>query len=553
MSICFEKLNRCFFKSFFLFAFIFLATKISATDLAPTGRIAPLVDQYLNDNISFSLKVSNLNVVTAFAAEWHVEVTVKNSLDAVVFTTTIDGVDLAPGKEVQVTATNTWTPSTADEYQVIYHVMYLYEINPSNDVDQYYFNVWSAPSPASIFFPENGATDVPFSPPPTLSAQSGSVPVTETKIDLTVAQPDSGKSFTKTTDSSKISLTPNENLKPGTMYEWTVTQTNPSGSTMNGPFTFTTQTANDLYPSSLMPDGEHIPFMTNVLPNCDICFKYDHPVKASEWKAKIDIVDSAGENVFTKLVDGIDGNGPNNCVPLPASIVVSDLSPGKYTLKVTTQYLFDMDKSNDSDSSGFIVDDPEPDKITDISPSDSSNNFPINGSLSWHNGNYPITSSTINLAPVPPEQGNSFMEMLPGTATSFMPSENLMPGTQYQWTLDQTNSTGTTMNGPFTFTTAAAVSVSEEALIPDHFKLYQNYPNPFNPTTLITYDVSEAVHVKLEIFNLIGQRIKTLVDKMQPQGRYNVEFKADDLPSGVYLYSIILGNYTSMRKMILMK
>jgi hypothetical protein len=85
-----------------------------------------------------------------------------------------------------------------------------------------------------------------------------------------------------------------------------------------------------------------------------------------------------------------------------------------------------------------------------------------------------------------------------------------------------------------------------------------NYPNPFNPETVISYDLKEAGKVRLDIYNLKGQLVRTLVDDNQSAGRYRLVFNARDsrgnpLSSGVYLYRLRAGEYTSTRKMMLME
>jgi len=85
------------------------------------------------------------------------------------------------------------------------------------------------------------------------------------------------------------------------------------------------------------------------------------------------------------------------------------------------------------------------------------------------------------------------------------------------------------------------------------FNLHQNYPNPFNPSTKIKYELPKSEIVKIEVFNLLGQKIETVLNKQMPAGSHEVEFTGKDLPSGVYLYRIKAGNFREVRKMILLK
>jgi len=85
------------------------------------------------------------------------------------------------------------------------------------------------------------------------------------------------------------------------------------------------------------------------------------------------------------------------------------------------------------------------------------------------------------------------------------------------------------------------------------YELSQNYPNPFNPTTTIGYTLAKDSQVKIEVFNTMGQRVKTLVDTREQAGYHTIEVDARDLTSGIYFYKIQAGDFSQTRKMILMK
>ncbi len=97
------------------------------------------------------------------------------------------------------------------------------------------------------------------------------------------------------------------------------------------------------------------------------------------------------------------------------------------------------------------------------------------------------------------------------------------------------------------------VSVDDFGYVPTEFNLHQNFPNPFNPSTIIRYDVAQASHVKLDVYNIIGQHIITLVNEEKAAGAYKVEFNVKDLPTGIYVYSVRIGEFVNTKKMILMK
>ncbi len=89
--------------------------------------------------------------------------------------------------------------------------------------------------------------------------------------------------------------------------------------------------------------------------------------------------------------------------------------------------------------------------------------------------------------------------------------------------------------------------------IPVEFSLNQNYPNPFNPTTQIEYAVPETGQVRLDVFNVMGQRVATLVNESMSAGNHTVTFDARSLASGVYMYRLQAGNVVLTRKMTLVK
>jgi len=140
---------------------------------------------------------------------------------------------------------------------------------------------------------------------------------------------------------------------------------------------------------------------------------------------------------------------------------------------------------------------------------------------------------------------------LPGneTGTYEFVDKEVVSGRTYFYKLEDIN-----LNGIRTQHEPISVTVSQ----PAEFSLVQNYPNPFNPATRIRYQLPEAAEVRLSIFNLLGQEIKTLVQKSQPAGYYTVVWDGTDhagaaVASGIYLYRIAAGKHLQTRRMVLLK
>ena len=102
------------------------------------------------------------------------------------------------------------------------------------------------------------------------------------------------------------------------------------------------------------------------------------------------------------------------------------------------------------------------------------------------------------------------------------------------------------------------LALDGDVSLPGEFALHQNYPNPFNPSTVITYDLATDSNVRLDIFDIMGRNVKTLVNEKQIGGRHIVSWDANDqfgqaVSAGVYLTRLHTGNKVFTQKMILMK
>ncbi len=101
--------------------------------------------------------------------------------------------------------------------------------------------------------------------------------------------------------------------------------------------------------------------------------------------------------------------------------------------------------------------------------------------------------------------------------------------------------------------TFAVTSVGDRVDLPNKFELAQNYPNPFNPSTKIKFVIPQSSHVRLTIYNMVGQEVKTLVNDQREAGSYQVDFAPGNIASGVYYYTLTAGDFVATRKMLLLK
>ena len=131
------------------------------------------------------------------------------------------------------------------------------------------------------------------------------------------------------------------------------------------------------------------------------------------------------------------------------------------------------------------------------------------------------------------DRAGSALATAPTTTSEFVPTSG-------QW-------------GTFAYSLSGIVSVDNKGGQATRFELSQNYPNPFNPSTTISYATPAAAHVRLDVYDVLGREIATLVNTTQAAGRHSVSFDAGKLASGVYLYRISAGEYSSVKRMMVLR
>ncbi len=102
------------------------------------------------------------------------------------------------------------------------------------------------------------------------------------------------------------------------------------------------------------------------------------------------------------------------------------------------------------------------------------------------------------------------------------------------------------------------VGVDQDVAVPENYSLSQNYPNPFNPSTMISFNLKEKTHVNLSVYNIMGEKVTSLVNQELQPGQHNVEWNGDNaagdkVSSGVYFYKLETKDYSDTKRMVLLK
>jgi len=121
--------------------------------------------------------------------------------------------------------------------------------------------------------------------------------------------------------------------------------------------------------------------------------------------------------------------------------------------------------------------------------------------------------------------------------------KNISGGSKFNYRLKQIDNDGT-----FEYSDIVEVEV-----VPQQFELSQNYPNPFNPSTTINFSLPKQTHLKINIYNMLGELVKTVSDGLYEAGFYNIFFNASELSSGTYIYRLESDSFVETKKMLMIK
>jgi hypothetical protein len=123
------------------------------------------------------------------------------------------------------------------------------------------------------------------------------------------------------------------------------------------------------------------------------------------------------------------------------------------------------------------------------------------------------------------------------------------------WDFSTIWSISPSINNGYPYFTLNIITSVEAAIVgtPKTFSLLQNYPNPFNPTTTISFNLSSRLFVSLNVFDLLGREVATIVSEEMSAGSYSLQWNAATMPSGVYFYRLQAGSFTETKRLVLLK
>jgi hypothetical protein len=239
---------------------------------------------------------------------------------------------------------------------------------------------------------------------------------------------------------------------------------------------------------------------------------------------------------------------PANAAPTPPSMLTRQ-SAGELTFDVPEPYHYATHVSNTGSNAILLVQAPElgeGDEIAVWTPEKM-----LVGSTVISQGRALVTVWGDNIATPTVRDGAIDREALSLTAWSLVDSKEV----PLSITSVTDFLTGASVGNALLYNTNAVwvMAVKKIEEIPVSFNLYQNYPNPFNPSSIIKYVLPNTTWVRLEVFNLIGQKVAILVNEEQKAGNHEVIFQNPGLGSGVYFYKLTAGKLTDTRKMIIVR
>jgi hypothetical protein len=251
--------------------------------------------------------------------------------------------------------------------------------------------------------------------------------------------------------------------------------------------------------------------------------------------------------IATATAGALDGNALGNYIELQATINLNVASGA--LLWFRWQDLNDTGNDHGLAIDNFLIDNLLPVELTSFSATTIGNNVKLNWNTATEVNNYGFEVER-KVGSLQSTVGNyKRIGFVNGNGNSSSPKDysfvdNKVSTGKYSYRLKQIDN-----DGQFEYSKSIEVDMSGVK----KFELSQNYPNPFNPSTTIKFNLPEAGMVKLTLFNILGQQIRTIVNEFKESGTHTINFDASDLNSGMYIYKIESGSFVQTRKMTLIK
>lgn len=208
------------------------------------------------------------------------------------------------------------------------------------------------------------------------------------------------------------------------------------------------------------------------------------------------------------------------------------------------------DVGNESEFSAEVVATPQLSPLLS-SPQHEAEDIPLNPEFTWQSVE---NAETYHLQVSIDTEFDSLVVNLEGIGNAmFTLEKDLESGTEYYWHVRaDLGENVSAWSDTWKFTTQQATSI-EGGELPVEFTLLQNYPNPFNPSTVIQFGLPQAAEVRLEVFNMLGQRVALLENGRRTAGWHTIQFDGSGLSSGMFIYRIQTESWTQTRKMLMIK
>jgi hypothetical protein len=322
-------------------------------------------------------------------------------------------------------------------------------------------------------------------------------------------------------------------LQFNTQYHWRVSAKNAGGvSSFSGVSNFRTLTADPTVPVQLTPANGATGLPT------DVMLTWTRPSGATSFRLQL------GTN--SSFTSGIILDDP----------AVTDTFKSVASLSYLTTYYWRINADNPggtspfSPVSNFRTGIPLPATVTLVGPSNGALVGIDSVRLVWRKSSPQIDKYQLDWAI---DSLFAFRVTDSSLVDSFVVKKGLTPNQSYFWRVRARNAGGWGAFSEQRKVVAKVTGIAELRDMPKEFALNQNYPNPFNPSTQIEFALPRETHVTLEVYNLLGEKIATLVDEVRQAGYHQVRFSAERMSSGIYLYRLSTNEYTTIRKMMLLK